>query len=175
MILASAVEMIAREHGVKSKVRHKPHKMTGSQRAPGARNSTTGTRNRKAPSVKVRLIDWGHPTDIAADNALLWCCNLQWPAERLLKEYTVCWKILTTGIPRTYSVPALAIRSWGRLIFRHQPGVFAAHHAKHSAGLRSPPPAGRRRAHPPVKDKHQHQHGQKQGDGPYDIGQIVGQ
>ena len=29
-----------------------------------------------------------------------------------MKEYTVCWKIFTTGMPRTYSVPALVMRSW---------------------------------------------------------------
>ena len=28
------------------------------------------------------------------------------------KEYTVCWKIFTTGMPRTYSVPAFVMRSW---------------------------------------------------------------
>ena len=28
------------------------------------------------------------------------------------KEYTVCWNTFTTGIPRTYSVPALLIVSW---------------------------------------------------------------
>ena len=29
-----------------------------------------------------------------------------------MKDHTVCWKIFTTGMPRTYSVPALVIRSW---------------------------------------------------------------
>ena len=60
-----------------------------------------------------------------------------------------------------------------RLVFRHQPGVLAAHHAEHSKdGNHRRQQAGR--AHAPVKHKHQHQHSKKQSNRTHDVRQIVG-
>jgi len=62
----------------------------------------------------------------------------------------------------------------GRLVFRHQLGVVAAHHGEHGHnGDHRSQQAGR--AHPPVKDEHHHQHGDEQRDGAHDVRQVVGQ
>ena len=43
---------------------------------------------------------------------------------KALKEYTVCWNTFTTGIPRTYSVPALLITSWAAWYSAMSPAFF---------------------------------------------------
>ena len=55
-------------------------------------------------------MDWGTRHTLACQySALVLYSSIDsWNA---LKEYTVCWNIFTTGMPRTYSVPALVIRS----------------------------------------------------------------
>ena len=62
----------------------------------------------------------------------------------------------------------------GRLVLRHQFGVFAPHHGEHGRHRdhRRQQAGG---AHPPVKEEHHHQHGHKQGDGAHDVRQVVGQ
>ena len=61
-----------------------------------------------------------------------------------------------------------------RLVFCHQCGILAAHHAAHGEdGNHRRQQAGR--AHAPVKHKHQHQHGDKQCDCAHDVRQIMGQ
>ena len=62
----------------------------------------------------------------------------------------------------------------GCLVLRHNLGVLSAHHGEHGEnGDYCRQQAGA--AHPPVKDEHHYQHGNEQGDGAYDVGQIVGQ
>ena len=78
--------------------------------APGAKNSAAGTRKMNAPSVNVRLTDCGtRQTSDCQYSALALYSSMA--SLNALKEYTVCWKIFTTGMPRTYSVPALLMRS----------------------------------------------------------------
>ena len=52
------------EHGVKSKVRHKPRKMTGSQRA-GSQEQHHRHQKQKGSLRKGQIDRLGHPTDIA--------------------------------------------------------------------------------------------------------------
>ena len=67
----------------------------------------------------------------------------------------------------------LAHHILGRLVFGHEPCVFAAHHRAHGAdGDHSREQAGR--AHAPVVYEHQHQHGDEHGDCAHDIREVVG-
>ena len=68
----------------------------------------------------------------------------------------------------------LAHHVLGSLVFRHQAGVFAAHHGTQRAnGHHRCQQAGC--AHPPIEPEHQHQHSDKHGDGAHDVSQVVGQ
>ena len=60
------------------------------------------------------------------------------------------------------------------LVFCHEPSIFTAHHAGKGADRHDCcKQAGR--THPPVKHKHQDQHGEKHGHGSHNVSEIVGE
>ena len=61
----------------------------------------------------------------------------------------------------------------GCLVFRHEPGIFSAHHRGHGHDrYNCCQQAGG--PHTPVKNKHQDQHGNKHGHSSDDVCQVVG-
>ena len=69
--------------------------------------------------------------------------------------------------------PRLAHAVQGRLILGHESRVLSSHHGEHGEdGDHRRQKTGA--AHPPVKEKHQRQHGKKQGNRTHNIRQVVG-
>ena len=68
--------------------------------------------------------------------------------------------------------PGLAHHILRCLVLRHELRVFSSHHGKHRQhGDHRAEQAGS--PHAPVKNEHQHDHGEKHGGAPHDVGQVV--
>ena len=172
MILASAVEMIVGEHGVKSKVRYKSRIITGSQRT-GSQEQHHRHQKQKGALGEGQVDGLGHTAHIALIVLRLGAVVLDGllkgleGVDGLLKnfDYRDAAHILGAGFGHAVLEPPGTLPS-----MRHscRPSCCTWRVWK------SPPPAGRR-AHAPVKHEHQHQHGEKQCNRAYNVRQIVGQ
>ena len=79
---------------------------------------------------------------------------------------------LYNGYPAHIFGAGLAHHVLRRLIFRHQAGIFAAHHRGHRKnGNNRGKQAGR--THTPVEDEHQHKHCKDHGDASDDVREVV--
>ena len=160
------------EHGVKSKVRHKSRKITGSQRT-GSQEQHHRHQKQKGALGEGQVDGLGHTANIALIVFCLGAVLLNGLLECLERVHSLLEDLDHRDAAYIFcSGFGHAVLS--RLVFRHQPGVLAAHHAAHGEdGNHRRQQAGR--AHAPVKHKHQHQHSDKQCDCAHDVCQIVGQ
>ena len=159
------------EHCVKGEVCNKSRKVTADQSA-GSQEKSRRHQEHKSALGKGQIDGLGHTAHIALIVLRFGTVILN----GLLKGFEGINGLLE-NLDHRYAPDILGARLGhailGCLILCHQFGVFAAHHREHgNHGNHRRQQAGR--AHPPVKDEHQHQHGHKQGDGAYDVRQIVG-
>ena len=160
-----------REHSIESKVSHKARKAAGGK---GCRCQKECYRNQKDKGAfrKGQVHGLGHFADIR----LIMLCLGAVIFDGLLKGLKGIYGLLEYldhGDTADIFRPGFTHLILGCLIFRHEPGVFTAHHRSHGYDrYNCCQQAGG--SHPPVKNKHQDQHGDKHGHCSDDIRQVVG-
>ena len=160
------------EHRVKGEVCHEPGKAPGGQ---GSRGQEQGRRNQEheGPLGDAQVDGLGRPAHVRLIVLGLGAVLLDGLLERLEGIHRLLEDLHHRDAPDILGA-RLGHAVLGRLVLRHDLGVLAPHHGEHGEdGDHRRQQAGA--AHPPVKDEHQHQHGNKQGDGTHDVCQIVGQ
>ena len=160
------------EHRVKGKVRDKHGEAPGGQGA-GGQEQRRRDQEHKGSLGKGQVDGLGHPAYIRLIVLRLGAVLLDGLLERLEGPHRLLEDLHHRDAPDILGA-RLGHAVLGRLVLRHDLGVLAPHHGEHGEdGDHRRQQAGA--AHPPVKDEHQHQHGNKQGDGTHDVCQIVGQ
>ena len=160
------------EHRVKGKVRDKPGEAPGGQGA-GGQEQRRRDQEHKGSLGKGQVDGLGHPAYIRLIVLRLGAVLLDGLLERLEGPHRLLEDLHHRDAPDILGA-RLGHPILGGLVFGHKLCVFAAHHGKHGEdGDDCRQQAGA--AHPPVKDKHQGQHGHKQGNGAHDVCQVMGQ
>ena len=160
------------EYGIECKVGNEPGKAAGGQRCRSQQQCCRHQENERA-FREGKVHGLGHAAHAVRVLLRLFAVILDGVLERLKGIHRLLEHLHHRDAPDVLGA-RLAHDVLSRLVFSHEPGVLPAHHGEHgSNGNHSRHQA--RSAHAPVKHKHQYQHGDKHGDGTYNVGQIVRQ
>ena len=159
-----------RKHRVESKVGNEPGKAAGVKRCRCQKECHRNQKD-KGSFRKGQVHGLGHLADIC----LIMLCLCAVIFDSLLKSLKGIYGLLEHldhGDTADVFRPGFTHDILGCLVFRHEPGIFPAHHCGHGHDrYNCCQQAGG--PHTPVKNKHQYQHGNKHGHSSDDVCQVV--